>query len=80
MKYTKLNNSIQEVSGCTTCPHMTVETENGKKFMRCVMKIKLDGERFSHRRKKLIGSWTGAYHESCPLPSKSDGHFQEVVK
>jgi hypothetical protein len=69
MKYTAIINQdglqIVPVNGCTTCPHMSKEAPIGaENYMQCNR-----GEDFSKRKKKLIGKWTGAYHESCQLPS-----------
>lgn len=80
MKLTKLNGQIIEVKGCTSCPHKVDVSEGGGKFMRCEMKIKLPGGKFSNRKKKLVGNWAGAYHASCPLSSDASVTPQEVVR
>lgn len=69
MKYTAVIDEsglqIVPVNGCTTCPHMTKESNMGQAaFMQCNR-----GENFEKRKKKLIGNWAGAYHESCKLTS-----------
>jgi hypothetical protein len=70
MKYTRSETGeVIEVKGCTTCPHMGKREVDAQSFMYCVVPtLRPDGKR-KPRNKKLIGRWTGAYHESCPLAS-----------
>lgn len=84
MKYAKIENQITEVSGCTRCPFKVDIDEDGSKFMRCEMRIVVGADEngrptVSKRNKKLVGKWMGAYHESCPLPSNSQGEIPQVI-
>lgn len=69
MKYTRPGSGeVVEVKGCTSCPWAILF--NG--FIHChVPTLRPDGKR-KPRNKKLVGRWTGAYHESCPLASSPE--------
>jgi hypothetical protein len=68
MKYTRSETGeVIDVKGCTNCPHMERRFIDLQPLMYCVVPVLVSGGTHKPRNKKLIGRWTGAYHESCPL-------------
>jgi len=61
----KIYHDVQEVRGCSVCPHVTREVKEGKIFLVCTHPTPAGHK----RKKKLVGNWVGNYHASCPLPN-----------